>query len=130
MPAKALLLNICRFRISTEYACVTIAVTFAYGMSARCEGNGFLIVHRHTRKGNAHIMRGFEWIRLTIHTFRVHVDQPHLNSGVAPTIRWFYRRSGFYPATLFLSPSKYLFQDAKYLHGQTQNQTFFKPIDS
>ena len=53
-------------------------MSFTKGMSTRDERNGFFIIHRHTAKGFANIMRGSKRIRITVRPLRIHGKQSHL----------------------------------------------------
>ena len=54
-----------------------ITMTFTNRMPSRCQGNRFLVVHRHARESNTDIVGCFERVRLAINAFRINIDQPH-----------------------------------------------------
>ncbi|MDA6076045.1 hypothetical protein O0544_01760 [Edwardsiella anguillarum] len=56
-------------------------MAFTYGVAAGGQGDGFLIVHRHTGERDAHVVGGFLRIRVAVHPFRVNVDQAHHDCG-------------------------------------------------
>ena len=76
-PAQALLLHIRTFRRGTEIGRAAVAMCFTHGVATSGQRDRFLIVHRHAGKGHAHILCGFERIRLAIHAFWVDVNQAH-----------------------------------------------------
>jgi hypothetical protein len=53
----------------------------AEGMAARDEGDGFLVIHRHTAKGFTNIIRCRNRIGVAVRTFGIHIDQAHLSCG-------------------------------------------------
>ena len=56
-------------------------MAFAYGMATGGQGNGFLVIHRHTGKGHANVMGSLEGIRLAVDSFGIDVDEAHHDSG-------------------------------------------------
>ena len=52
-------------------------MSFAEGMTARDQSNGFFVVHRHATKSFANIFRCLEWIGNTLRAFGIHVDETH-----------------------------------------------------
>ena len=54
-------------------------MSLAEGVSAGDEGNGLLVIHRHAREGLPNIDCRGDWIRLAVGSFRIHIDQAHLN---------------------------------------------------
>ena len=55
-------------------------MTLTDGVAASCEGCGLFVVHRHTGEGFTYLLCGSQRIRLAVNTFRVHIDQTHLDS--------------------------------------------------
>lgn len=56
-------------------------MAFAEGMSAGDESDGFFVVHCHTGECFAHVVRGGDGIGVSVWTFGIDVDQPHLDGG-------------------------------------------------
>ena len=56
-------------------------MSFAERVSAGDQGNCLLVVHRHASKRLPNIACRCDWVRLAVRSFRVHIDQPHLNSA-------------------------------------------------
>ena len=54
------------------------AMGFSEGMAAGDQGQGLLVVHGHAPKGFANIFSGGERIGITVRTFRIYVDEAHL----------------------------------------------------
>ena len=79
-PAKAHVFDFRAFGLCAQLAGIAIAVRLTDGMATDCQRHGFLIIHRHTAKGNAHILSGVQRVRLSVHTFWVHIDQTHDHS--------------------------------------------------
>ena len=80
-PAKAHFFDRRSFRFSPDQRRVTRTMRLAKGMTTGNQSNGFLVIHRHTAKGLAHILGAGQWIWVTIRAFWINVDQPHLNGG-------------------------------------------------
>ena len=54
-------------------------MALAEGVAAGHQRDGFLVVHRHTREGLAHVAARGDRIRIAVRAFRVDVDQTHLH---------------------------------------------------
>ena len=80
-PAETLVLKRAAFRFWTHQRRIACAVRLAEGVAAGDEGNGFLVVHRHTGKGFADVARRSERIGIAVRAFRIDVDKAHLNSA-------------------------------------------------
>src|SRR5690554_1338912 len=78
-PAQALFLYVSGLRLGAKGRGIAITMGFTNGVATGCQCRGFFVVHRHTGEGFTHLLGGFQRIRLTVHAFRVHVDQAHLN---------------------------------------------------
>ncbi len=52
---------------------------FAEGVSARDQGHGLLVVHRHARERLPNISCCSHGVGLAVGSFRVHVNQAHLH---------------------------------------------------
>ena len=80
VPAKALLFQslACRLNAHT-LARLVRAVSLTEGVTTRDKRHSFRIIHGHSTKGIANIMRRQRWIRVAIGAFWVYVDQTHLN---------------------------------------------------
>ena len=80
VPAKALLFQslACRLNAHTLPRLVS-AMSLTEGMATRNERHGFRIIHRHSTKGIANIVRRQRWIRVAVGAFWVYIDQTHLN---------------------------------------------------
>src|SRR5579862_4796016 len=78
-PAKPLLLyrSALGFRADILFR-ISRAVSFAEGVAACDEGNGFLVIHRHAAEGFANVSSRSNRVRLSIRTFGIHVNQSHL----------------------------------------------------
>ena len=82
LPAKALLFKACTFWLRSDiFRRIGCTMHLAEGVTTRDQRHGFLIVHRHTRKGLADVDGGSQWIGLAVRAFRVDVDQAHLHGG-------------------------------------------------
>ena len=51
------------------------------GVPTSHQRHGLLVVHRHPRKGLANVTTRGQHVRLSVRTFRVHIDQAHLHCG-------------------------------------------------
>ena len=80
-PAQALLFQRRGFRLWANQGRITGAVGFTEGVTAGYQRHGFFVVHRHAGEGFAHIAARCQWVRITVRTFRVNVDQAHLHGG-------------------------------------------------
>ena len=80
-PAQPLLFNTCCCGF-TSYICGRISgpVCFTECMSASNQCDCFLIIHGHPGKCFADITGGCQRIRITIRSFRIYINQSHLNS--------------------------------------------------
>ena len=54
-------------------------MSLAKSMTACNESNGFLVVHGHAPEGFANVTSSGNWIRISIWTLRINVNQPHLH---------------------------------------------------
>ena len=81
LPAKAHLFQRRGFRFRAHMARGAGAMALAEGMAAGDQGHGFLIIHRHARKGFANIAARGDRVRLAIRAFGVDVNQAHLHGG-------------------------------------------------
>ncbi len=52
---------------------------FAERVPTRNQRNGFIVVHRHSAKRLANIARRSDRVRAAVRSFRVHVNQTHLD---------------------------------------------------
>ena len=81
-PAQALLFDGGALGFATDILVrIGSAMRFAEGVSAGDEGNCLLVIHRHARERLPNIRRRGDWIRLAIGSFRIHIDQAHLNGA-------------------------------------------------
>src|SRR4029434_7525619 len=79
-PAKALFFDAGTFRFRTDVlARVGSAMGLAERVSAGDEGSRVLVVHRNARERLADIAGGSEWVRIAVRTFRIDVNQTHLD---------------------------------------------------
>ena len=101
-PAQALMFNRSGSRCITNtlfrFVCT---VSFSEGMAASNQGNGFFIIHRHSSKGFTNVFGSSQWIRIPSRTFRINVNQTHLNRS-----QWFCQ---FAFAIMALISKKFLF---------------------
>ena len=81
MPAKALRLNACAFRLRTDQTGITGTMRLAKGVTAGDERDGFLVIHRHAGEGLTNIAGRSHRIGGAVRAFRVNVDQTHLHGG-------------------------------------------------
>ena len=56
-------------------------MALAEGVATGHQGHGFLIIHRHARKGFANVATRGERVRLAIRAFGIDVNQAHLHGG-------------------------------------------------
>src|SRR5215471_7104823 len=81
-PAETLLLHAATFWFRADILGLNrSAVSFAECMPASDQRDGFLVVHRHAAEGFANVTCRSNWIRLSVGSFRIHVDQAHLNGA-------------------------------------------------
>ena len=82
LPAEALLFNPGALGFGANvFVRIGSAVSLAEGMAAGNQREGLLVVHRHAAEGLADIAYSSGWIRLSIGSFRIHVNQAHLDSA-------------------------------------------------
>src|SRR5271157_5767212 len=81
LPAEALLVDAGRFRYWANQRRIASAVGFAKGVTAGNERNGLLVIHRHAGESLSDIPCRGNRIRLSIRSFRIHVDQTHLHGS-------------------------------------------------
>ena len=80
LPAEALLFNPGALGFGANvFVRIGSAVGLAEGMAAGNQREGLLVIHRHAAEGLADIPYRSGWIRLSIGSFRVHVNQAHLH---------------------------------------------------
>ena len=80
-PAKALLFDRRRTRVFPDVLGLSGAVGFAERVSARDEGNGFLVVHRHAREGFTNVAGSRQRIAAAVRALGVHIDEAHLDGA-------------------------------------------------
>ena len=78
-PAEALRLDPGRFRFDTDIVHGPASMRLADGVAAAGQRRSLFVIHRHPSKSLTHVQRGAGWVRITIHTFGVDVDQAHMN---------------------------------------------------
>ena len=78
-PTQALFVHIGALRGWTQVLRLAVAMCFTHGVAACGQGHGFFVVHGHACKGQAHVLRRFQGIRLAVDAFGVHIDQTHLH---------------------------------------------------
>ena len=78
-PAETLLNDLCRLWGWPKSLRIAVTVCLANGMPTGCECHGLFVVHGHARKRFADVGCRPEWIRLTINTLWVYVNQAHLH---------------------------------------------------
>ena len=78
-PTEALLLNVSTFRGRAEVTGVTITVSLTHGVTTGGESNSLFVIHCHAGKGFTNLLSSLERVRVTVNTFRVHIDQTHLD---------------------------------------------------
>ena len=81
LPAHALVFQALAFRFTAHVLGVACTVGLAEGVATGDQGHGFFIVHRHAGEGFADVMGGCDRVGVAFRTFRVHVDQAHLDGG-------------------------------------------------
>ena len=78
-PSESLRFHILGFWIRPEVGSTAVAVRFSDSMATGGERDGLFIIHRHTREGEAHVLRGTQRIRLAVHALGIHIDETHLH---------------------------------------------------
>ncbi len=81
LPAEALFLDRGRFGLGADMFGITGPVGLAERMAAGDEGHRLFVVHRHASEDLADIARRGYRVRIAVGTFRVHIDEAHLNCG-------------------------------------------------
>ena len=81
LPTQALLLEAGSFGFGIEVLGRCGAVAFAEGVATGNQGHGFFHRHAHAGKGVAHIFAGGHRIGMAFRPLRIHINQPHLDSG-------------------------------------------------
>ena len=81
VPAETLMFDVHRLGIVANVRGRRGAVGLAEGVAAGDQRHRLLIVHRHAGEGLADVLGGRERVGLTVGTFGVDVDQPHLHRG-------------------------------------------------
>ncbi len=64
-----------------QFGSAAVTVGFTDGVATCGEGDGLFVIHPHAGKGDAHVVGGFQGIRVAIHPFRVDVNKPHHHRG-------------------------------------------------
>ena len=80
-PTQTLLGDACGFRLGADKCGVARTVALTECVTACDQRNCFFIVHRHTAERVTDVVGCGLRIGVTVRTFRVHIDQAHLNSG-------------------------------------------------
>jgi len=80
-PAEALVFDARAFRLGAHQLGVAGAVGLAEGVAAGHQGHGFFVVHRHARKGLAHVAARGHGVGLAVRALGVDVDQAHLHGS-------------------------------------------------
>src|SRR5580700_12294162 len=81
LPAEALLLDAGRFGPCADECRIAGAVGLAEAVTAGNERNGLLVIHRHAGESLSDIPCRGNRIRLSIRSFRIHIDQTHLHGS-------------------------------------------------
>ena len=82
LPTKPLLFNSCSCRGSTHaFGRISFAVSLPEAMPTCDQCDSLFIIHRHATKGLANVFCCSKGIRVSVWTFRIHIDQSHLNCG-------------------------------------------------
>ena len=81
MPAQALHLQACRFRLGADVVGGAGTMGLAERVATGDQGHGFFIVHGHAAKGFTDVLARGHGVGVTFRAFRVHVDQAHLHGG-------------------------------------------------
>ncbi len=74
-------MNVGCFGFGFKQGGIAIAVRFTNRVTTNREGSSFFVIHRHTGEGFTHLGGGLERVGNAVDTFRVHIDQAHLDSG-------------------------------------------------
>src|ERR1700747_946311 len=77
LPAETLILDGSTLRLRSHMGTGARAMSFAEGVAARNQGNGFFIIHRHASESHTDILGRRNRIRLAFGAFRVDVNQTH-----------------------------------------------------
>ena len=79
-PAQSLLFDRCTLGFGADVLLgIGGTMDFAERMPARDERDRFLVVHRHASERLSNVPRRCDRVRIAVRSFRVHVDQAHLN---------------------------------------------------
>ena len=81
LPSKALLFDRRSLGIGAHMLGITRTVRLAEGVTTRNERDGFLIIHRHARKGLTNVARRCERVGIAVGTLGVDINQAHLHRG-------------------------------------------------
>ena len=81
LPTEALLFDRGGLGLWAHMFGITCAMCFSKGMSARDEGDGFLVVHRHARECFTDVPRGCDRVGVAIRAFWIHINETHLHGG-------------------------------------------------
>ena len=81
LPAEALRLEASCLRFHADIAGGSGTMGLAEAVATGDQGDGFLVVHGHSRKRLADVAGCGERVRIAFGAFRVHVDQAHLHRG-------------------------------------------------
>ena len=81
LPAEALLDDAGGFGFRADEGRVARAMAFAESVTAGNERHGLLVVHRHAAEGLADIASRSDRIRIAVRSFRIDVDQSHLDGA-------------------------------------------------
>ena len=78
-PAKTLSFQVSHFRIVSQVVSISSTMALTKRMTTCNQSNRFLIIHRHAGKGLANIFRRLNGVRIAVRTFRIDINQSHLN---------------------------------------------------
>ena len=106
------------------FACIGRAVRFAKGVTSCNECHGFLIIHCHATKSLADVTRCRNRIRFSVRTFRIYIDQSHLNRTKGIFEFADHPNSDLSPNHSFQNPSIFLPVVPIHLHVRQQNRMF------
>ena len=82
VPTGAHLLDGCSSRLRTYvFFWIGCTVGFTEGVTTSDQGNGFLVVHRHTAKRFADGFCCQKWVSHLVWTFWIDIDQAHFGSS-------------------------------------------------
>ena len=81
LPAESLRLDGGTLGFGTDMGRVAGAMSFAEGVAASGERDGFLVVHRHPGESLADIAARGDRVRFAVRSFRIDVDQAHLDGS-------------------------------------------------